>query len=111
MDFDATYLAQLLLNGLMLGLIYALIAVGLALIFGVLKVINFAHGELLMLGAYAMAVTLPHVGLDYWTALAAAVALTTLAGFLLYELFLCRARRPLAFPGDPRGSSESQIYF
>ena len=88
MDIDATYLAQLLLNGLMLGLIYALIAVGLALIFGVLEVINFAHGELLMLGAYAMAVTLPHVGLGYWPALAVAVVVTALAGFLLYELFL-----------------------
>lgn len=90
MDISATYVTQLLLNGLMLGLIYALIAVGLALIFGVLEIINFAHGELLMLGAYAMAVALPHVGLGYWPALAAAIAITALAGFLLYELFLRR---------------------
>jgi branched-chain amino acid transport system permease protein len=47
MEISATYLLQLMLNGLMLGLIYALVAVGLALIFGVLEVINFTHGELL----------------------------------------------------------------
>ncbi len=90
MDVSATYLTQLLLNGLMLGLIYALIAVGLALIFGVLEVINFAHGELLMLGAYAMAIMLPHFGLSYWPALVVAVVTTALAGFLLYEMFLRR---------------------
>jgi branched-chain amino acid transport system permease protein len=90
MGVSATYVTQLLLNGLMLGLIYALIAVGLALIFGVLEMINFAHGELLMVGAYAMAIALPYVGLGYWPALAAAIAITALAGFLLYELFLRR---------------------
>jgi branched-chain amino acid transport system permease protein len=47
-------------------LIYALIAVGLSLIFGVMEIINFAHGELLMLGAYAMTFALPLMGLNYW---------------------------------------------
>jgi branched-chain amino acid transport system permease protein len=88
MAVSATYVTQLLLNGLMLGLIYALIAVGLALIFGVLEVINFAHGELLMFGAYTMAVALPQLGLSYWPALAIAVAVTALVGLLLYEIFL-----------------------
>jgi branched-chain amino acid transport system permease protein len=88
MTVSATYVTQLLLNGLMLGLIYALIAVGLALIFGVLEVINFAHGELLMLGAYTMAVALPQLGLSYWPALTIAIAVTALVGFLLYEVFL-----------------------
>jgi branched-chain amino acid transport system permease protein len=90
MDVSYTYVLQLLLNGLMLGLLYALIAVGLALIFGVLEIINFAHGELLMLGGYAMAFALPLFGLDYWPALAVAVATTSLAGVVLYELFLRR---------------------
>ena len=58
MPFDATYLLQLALNGLMLGLIYALIAVGLSLIFGVLDIINFAHGEVLMVGAFVMSFAL-----------------------------------------------------
>ena len=88
MDVSSTYLLQLVLNGLMLGLLYALIAVGLALIFGVLEIINFAHGELLMLGGYAMAFALPLFGLDYWPALGIAVVMTALVGVVLYELFL-----------------------
>src|SRR5580704_14034101 len=88
MEVSATYLLQLMLNGLMLGLIYALIAVGLALIFGVLEVINFAHGEFLMLGGYAMALSLPLFGLSYWPALAVAMLATSLVGLILYEFFL-----------------------
>jgi branched-chain amino acid transport system permease protein len=90
MEISATYLLQLTLNGLMLGLLYALIAVGLALIFGVLEIINFAHGELLMLGGYAMALSLPLFGLSYWPALVVAVLATAFMGLLLYELFLRR---------------------
>jgi branched-chain amino acid transport system permease protein len=90
MQLSATYLLQLTMNGLMLGLLYALIAVGLALIFGVLEIINFAHGEFLTLGAFAMALALPVCGLLYWPALAVAVAASALAGLALYELFLAK---------------------
>jgi branched-chain amino acid transport system permease protein len=90
MQLSLTYLLQLTLNGLMLGLLYALIAVGLALIFGVLEIINFAHGEFLMLGAFAMAFALPAFGLVYWPALALAVAVSAVAGLLLYEFFLAK---------------------
>jgi branched-chain amino acid transport system permease protein len=87
---DATYALELSLNGLMLGLIYALIAVGLALMFGVLNIINFAHGEWMMLGGFSMAIALPAFGLAYWPALGCAVVVTALIGLLLYELFLAR---------------------
>ncbi len=90
MQLTATYLLQLTVNGLMLGLLYALIAVGLALIFGVLEIINFAHGEFLMLGAFAMAFALPAFGLLYGPALAVSVAATAIAGLVLYELFLAK---------------------
>jgi branched-chain amino acid transport system permease protein len=93
MDIDPVYLLQLTVNGVMLGLLYALIAVGLALIFGVLEIINFAHGELLMVGAFAMAFALPAVGLAYWPALIIAVAAAAVGGLLLYELFLSRLRQ------------------
>jgi branched-chain amino acid transport system permease protein len=92
MTIDAVYLLQLTLNGLTLGLIYALIAVGLSLIFGVMEIINFAHGELLMLGAFAMAFALPVMGLLYWPALATAILGTMLIGWVIYELLLVRLR-------------------
>ena len=48
---DPGFYLQLLLNGIVIGCIYALIAMGLSLIFGVLELVNFAHGEFYMLGA------------------------------------------------------------
>lgn len=49
---DTTVLFQALVSGLLFGGVFALAAVGLTLIFGVLKIINFAHGEFVMLGMY-----------------------------------------------------------
>jgi branched-chain amino acid transport system permease protein len=49
----ATTLLQVVISGLLLGAVYALLAIGLNLIFGVMRVINIAHGDLLMLGSYA----------------------------------------------------------
>src|SRR5512135_225454 len=46
------YMLQLILNGLMVGGVYALISIGLTLIFGVLEIVNFAHGEFLMVSMY-----------------------------------------------------------
>jgi branched-chain amino acid transport system permease protein len=92
MTIDAVYLLQLTLNGITLGLLYALIAVGLSLIFGVMEIINFAHGEFLMLGAFAMAFALPVFGLLYWPALAVAILGIMLFGAIVYEILLARLR-------------------
>ena len=57
---------DLLINGLIFGLFYALMAVGLAMIFGVLKVVNFAHGEFYMVGAYAYVLIALKLGVSPW---------------------------------------------
>jgi len=92
MAIDAVYLLQLTINGIVLGLLYALITAGLALIFGVLEIINFAHGEFLMIGAFAMAFALPALDLWYWPALIVAMGAAALCGLGVYELFLSRLR-------------------
>lgn len=53
MDFNSTLLAQAIVSGLLIGGVYALVSEGLTLIFGVMRVINFAHGDLMMLAMYA----------------------------------------------------------
>ena len=59
------------INGIVTGMILALVASGLTLIFGIMDVVNFAHGELFMLGAYVGVIVLAATG-DFWIALAAA---------------------------------------
>ena len=61
---SAETVAQLLVSGLLMGLIYALVAAGLSLIFGLMDIVNFAHGELLMLAMYATFVVFAATGLD-----------------------------------------------
>ncbi|MEQ9490133.1 MAG: branched-chain amino acid ABC transporter permease [Alphaproteobacteria bacterium] len=88
---------QSLVNGLIQGGFYSLFAVGLVLIFGVMRVVNFAHGELVMAGAFTVWVVHSQLGLDYIPTLAVAIILVTAVG-LLMERFLFRPTRadPLA---------------
>ncbi|MDN3557260.1 branched-chain amino acid ABC transporter permease [Halomonas maura] len=64
----AVFMGQLML-GLINGAFYALLSLGLAVIFGLLKIINFAHGAQYMLGAFAALLGLQYLGLNYWLAL------------------------------------------
>src|ERR1700726_4016700 len=70
------------LNGIVTGMILALIASGLTLIFGIMDVVNFAHGELFMLGAYIGVVVLATSG-SFWLALVIAVLVVALLGAVL----------------------------
>src|SRR5438034_10819817 len=70
-------------NGIVTGMILALIASGLTLIFGIMDVVNFAHGELFMLGAYAGVLILGATG-SFWVALVAASLLVALLGAAIY---------------------------
>jgi branched-chain amino acid transport system permease protein len=82
---------DLFLNGLIIGLFYALMAVGLTLIFGILKVVNFAHGEFYMVGAYTYTLAALKLGLDPWFALPLALLAGALVGWLTERLLM----RPL----------------
>jgi branched-chain amino acid transport system permease protein len=72
--------AQTLVNGLFIGGIYALVAVGLTLIYGVMAILNFAHGEFLMLGMYVAFVLFTLFGLDPYLAVPIAAVLIFLVG-------------------------------
>ncbi len=80
-------LGQLLL-GLVNGSFYAMLSLGLAVIFGLLGVVNFAHGAFYMLGAYATWVLLDVFGLGYWWALLLSPLAIGLIGIILERLFL-----------------------
>jgi branched-chain amino acid transport system permease protein len=88
---------QSVVNGLIQGGFFALFAVGLVLIFGVMSVVNFAHGELVMIGAYTIWLLHAQNGLGFVPAIFAAIILVTFIG-LLMERFLFRPTRddPLA---------------
>jgi branched-chain amino acid transport system permease protein len=77
-------LGQQLILGLLIGGLYGLAAVGLSLVFGVLKVLNVAHGELIMLGGYGAFWLFALVGLDPFASLLVVLPLSLLAGLGLY---------------------------
>lgn len=79
----AELIAQQLVNGLSAGMAYALVALGLTLIFGVLHVINFAHGELYMLGGLGGAVAVTVLGIPYLAALPLVALGVAAAGYLV----------------------------
>jgi branched-chain amino acid transport system permease protein len=79
-----------LLIGLINGSFYALLSLGLAIIFGLLDVVNFAHGALYMLGAFLAWMALDSLGVSYWWALLLAPIATGLLGVAIERLMLRR---------------------
>ena len=82
---------QQVVNGVTIGVVYALIAIGLTLVFGILGVINFAHGEFYMIGAFLTYTLTVRLGLEYFLALALTIAGGGAVGLLAERL----AVRPL----------------
>lgn len=78
--------AQQVLNGLVTGSVYSLVALGLTLIYGTMHVPNFAHGHLYMLGAYLSYTLVTSAGLNYWAAMAVSVAVLAVIGAALERL-------------------------
>ena len=85
---DLSFCLQLLLNGIVIGVIYALVAMGLSLIFGVLEIVNFAHGEFYMLGAMLAYFLTMNAGLGYWPTILVVTAVAVGLGYVLYEPLL-----------------------
>ncbi|MGO1765705.1 branched-chain amino acid ABC transporter permease [Advenella sp. S44] len=83
----AAFLGQILL-GLVNGSFYAVLSLGLAVIFGLLNVINFAHGALYMLGAFVAWMGLQFLGLNYWVMLIVAPIIVGLLGIIIERLLL-----------------------
>lgn len=81
---------QVLLNGIVLGALYACIAVGFSLVWGVLNIINLLHGSLIVLGAYLAQLAFTHLGLHPFLSLLPVAALMFAFGYLLQLLVLNR---------------------
>ena len=89
------YLTQQTINALAIGSLYALVSIGLSLIFGILRMANFAHGDMMMVGAFAT-LLLIHAGVPFGIAVLGGVLIGALAGALVERI----AYRPV------RGSSD-----
>jgi branched-chain amino acid transport system permease protein len=87
---NSLLLIQALITGLLQGGIYSLVAMGLALIFGVLDIINFAHGAFMTLAMYSAYVLVANAGLDPYLTLLIAIPFLFLLGFVLQRVLINR---------------------
>ena len=89
--FDLAIVVPSVLNGMTTGAVYALIALGLTLIYGVLHIINFAHGASLMLALYGVYLLRQHLGIDPYMALPVMVPGMFVLGYVLQRVVINRA--------------------
>jgi len=94
---DFTFFVQVFVNGLMLGLTYVLIASGFSLIYGIMRLLNFAHGEFYMLGAFATYLLCERLGVNYFAAMVLSMIIIAVLGILVYRFFY----RPFRDQHDP----------
>ena len=88
-----------LINGLSLGSVYAIIALGYTMVYGIAKMLNFAHGDVIMIGAYTALIAMSQAGLSPVIGVLIAVVVCTVLGVVIKGV----AYRPL------RNASSSQI--
>ena len=77
---------QYLINGISIGSVYAIIALGYTMVYGIAKMLNFAHGDVIMIGAYISFCVTSYLGLPAWVSVIAAVAVCTLLGITIEGL-------------------------
>ncbi|NLY87633.1 MAG: branched-chain amino acid ABC transporter permease [Clostridiales bacterium] len=85
-----------LISGLSLGSVYSIIALGYTMVYGISKMLNFAHGDIIMVGSYISFCLTTYVGMPGWAALIGAVAVCTVLGIVIERL----AYRPLRGTGS-----------
>ncbi len=85
-----------LISGLSLGSVYAIIALGYTMVYGISKMLNFAHGDIIMVGGYISFIMNMYVGMNGWLALLVAILVCTMLGILIERL----AYRPLRGTGS-----------
>ena len=86
--FSLEFIVQILVGGVLIGGVYALVAVGLNLIFGVMKIINFAHGSLMMIAMYATFWLFKLLGIDPYISLLISIPLLFLIGVIIQKVLL-----------------------
>lgn len=86
-----SYILQQLINGLQLGSVYALIALGYTMVYGILRLINFAHGDIFMLGAFIGYFLISKFGMPLYMVFMLTMLCTAIAGYLIEKI----AYRPL----------------
>ncbi len=75
-----------LINGISLGSIYAIIALGYTMVYGIAKMLNFAHGDIIMVGAYAVLNMTIYAGANPWVAILVSIAVCTLLGVVIEKI-------------------------
>jgi branched-chain amino acid transport system permease protein len=103
---NSSLILTALVNGVVVGALYALIGVGLTLLYGVLRVVNFAHGEFVIAGSFVAFVLFQWIGLPPLAALPIAGALFFAAGYAIYHLLMPRLKRS----DDPENMSFLMMY-
>ena len=88
----ASSIAQILVNGLTAGTFYVLMALGFTLIFGILRLVNFAHGEFYMLGAFVVYHLYAQLGLNFFAALAASAVAVGVIGIVVEKVVFAPLR-------------------
>jgi len=86
MTFSLPVILQALVSGILIGGVFALISIGLTLIWGVMKIINFAHGEFLMLGMYVAYFLIADAGWDPYLTMLVTVPALFLGGIVIFQL-------------------------
>jgi branched-chain amino acid transport system permease protein len=90
MPFDFVTFANVIVSGLLVGLVYGLMALGLSVIFGVARVVNFAHGEIMTVAMYLAVLAFVYLDLDPFVALLPIAALFFAAGYFLQSWLINR---------------------